>query len=218
MQPNLAQVLNTLAHEIRTPLAVSQGYLKLHLDGRLAAPDDQRRALQQTREALGVIAALCAEMSKVSALADAGTPTLVERMDPARLLDELKAASELAGATWSEENAVAGRIATNAPSDLVRAAMVTIKVAFDEEKNVPHTIDVKVLGDALVVRAGSQAALASLPSAPGGPGAVPVNVVRGGKGLSLIWATFVFGQHDIQTWSHQEHKGSVGLRIPLENI
>ena len=218
MQPNLAQVLNTLAHEIRTPLAVSQGYLKLHLDGRLAAPDDQRRALQQTREALGVIAALCAEMSKVSALADAGTPTLVERMDPARLLDELKAASELAGATWSEENAVAGRIATNAPSDLVRAAMVTIKVAFDEEKNVPHTIDVKVLGDALVVRAGSQAALASLPSAPGGPGAVPVNVVRGGKGLSLIWATFVFGQHDIQAWSHRDHKGSIGLRIPLETI
>ena len=218
MQPNLAQVLNTLAHEIRTPLAVSQGYLKLYLDGRLAAPDDQRRALQQAREALGVIAALCGEMSKVSSLADAGTPTLVERMDPARLLGELKAASELAGATWSEENAVAGRIATNAPSDLVRAAMVTIKVAFDEEKNVPHTINVKLLGDALVIRAGSQAALTVLPSAPGGPGAVPVNVVRGGKGLSLIWATFVFGQHDIQAWSHQDYKGSVGLRIPLENI
>ena len=45
----MAQVLNTLAHEIRTPLAVSQGYLKLYVDGRLATPDDQRRALQQTR-------------------------------------------------------------------------------------------------------------------------------------------------------------------------
>jgi signal transduction histidine kinase len=218
MQPNLAQVLNTLAHEIRTPLAVSQGYLKLYVDGRLTTPDDQRRALQQTREALGVIAALCVEMSKVSALADAGTPTLVERMDAGRLLEELKAASELAGATWSEGDAVAGRIATNAPADVVRAAMVAIKVAFDDEKNVPHTIDVKAPGDALVIRAGSQAGLAALPSAPGGPGAVPVNVVRGGKGLSLIWATFVFGQHDIQAWSHKDHKGSVGLRIPLENI
>jgi hypothetical protein len=192
--------------------------LKLYVDGRLATPDDQRRALQQTREALGVIAALCVEMSKVSALADAGAPALVERVDPARLLGELKAASELAGATWSEENASAGRIATNAPMDLIRAATVAIKVAFDEEKSVPHTIDVKAHGDALVIRAGSAAALESLPSAPVGPGAVPINVVRGGKGLSLIWATFVFGQHGIQAWGHRDHKGSIGLRIPLETI
>jgi hypothetical protein len=218
MQPDLAQVLNTLAHEIRTPLAVSQGYLKLYVDGRLATPDDQRRALQQTREALGVIAALCAEMSKVSALADAGAAALVERLDPARLVGELEAASDLAGATWSQQNVAAGRIATNAPMDLIRAATVAIKVAFDEEKNVPHTIDVTTDGDALIIRAGSSAALESLPSAPAGPGAVPVNVVRGGKGLSLIWAAFVFGQHGIQAWSHRDHKGSLGLRIPLETI
>jgi signal transduction histidine kinase len=47
MQPNLAQVLNTLAHEIRTPLAVSQGYLKLYLDGRLTNVDDTRRRLSK---------------------------------------------------------------------------------------------------------------------------------------------------------------------------
>ena len=41
MQPNMAQVLNTLAHEIRTPLAVSQGYLKLYLDGRLTNVEDE---------------------------------------------------------------------------------------------------------------------------------------------------------------------------------
>ncbi len=70
MPPNLAQVLNTLAHEIRTPLAVSQGYLKLYLDGRLTNVDDTRRAFEQTRQALGTLATLCVDMGKVSALSE----------------------------------------------------------------------------------------------------------------------------------------------------
>src|SRR5215213_7827643 len=74
MQPNLAQVLNTLAHEIRTPLAVSQGYLKLYLDGRLTNADDTRRAFEQTRQALGTLATLCVDMGKVSALAERDAP------------------------------------------------------------------------------------------------------------------------------------------------
>src|SRR5687767_542979 len=71
MQLHLAQVLNTIAHEIRTPLAVSQGYLKLYLDGRLTDADDQRRAFQQTRDALGTLATLCNDMTKVGALSEA---------------------------------------------------------------------------------------------------------------------------------------------------
>src|SRR5687767_15824773 len=80
MQLNLAQVLNTVAHEIRTPLAVSQGYLKLYLDGRLTNADDQRRAFQQTREALGTLATLCNDMGKVSALAETAEPALTTRV------------------------------------------------------------------------------------------------------------------------------------------
>ena len=73
MPLNLAQVLNTLAHEIRTPLAVSQGYLKLYLDGRLTNADDTRKAFEQTRQALGTLATLCVDMGKVSALAESGS-------------------------------------------------------------------------------------------------------------------------------------------------
>src|ERR1044072_4474000 len=77
MRPNLAQVLNTLAHEIRTPLAVSQGYLKLLIDGRITNADDARKAMEQTRQALGALATLCVDMGKVSALSEsnvAGVP------------------------------------------------------------------------------------------------------------------------------------------------
>ena len=80
MPPNLAQVLNTLAHEIRTPLAVSQGYLKLYLDGRLTNVDDTRRAFEQTRQALGALATLCVDMGKVSALSESAAQGIPERV------------------------------------------------------------------------------------------------------------------------------------------
>lgn len=211
----MAQVLNTLAHEIRTPLAVSQGYLKLYVDGRLTTPDAQQRALQQTREALGVIAVLCTDMVRVGALAEAGEPALTERLEATAFAHGLKAKPELAAASWTEAWPPAARIATNAPVDLVRAIGVVIKAAFDEDTRSPHVVDIGADGDALVIRAGTPATLSALSHQPDGPGATPVNTVRGGKGLSLIWAAFVIEQHRIQMWNHHAHKASVGVRIPL---
>lgn len=217
MQPNMAQVLNTLAHEIRTPLAVSQGYLKLYVDGRLTTPDDQQRALQQTREALGVIAVLCAEIGKVSALAEAGAPALPERLDTRQLAADLCECSELAGATAGGEPPT-GQIATNASKDLVRAIATMIKAAFDEAKHEPHHYEWEATGEALVIRAGTPDGVRALPSTADGDGAAAVNVVRGGKGLTLIWAAFVLEQHGIQTWTHPAHKASVGFRIPMVRL
>lgn len=210
----MAQVLSTLAHEIRTPLAVSQGYLKLYVDGRLTTPDDQQRALQQTREALGVIAVLCADIGKVSALAEAGSPALPERFETTRLAADLRDAAELAHATASGQPP-AGHIATNAPKDLVKAIVIMIKSAFDEAKQAPHYYEWHADGEALVIRAGIAEGVGALSSTAGGDGAATVNVVRGGKGLSLIWAAFVLEQHGIQTWNHPAHKASMGFRIPM---
>jgi hypothetical protein len=218
MQPNMAQVLNTLAHEIRTPLAVSQGYLKLYVDGRLTSPADQQRALQQAREALGVIAGLCAEMSKVSALSEAAAAALPERLDAGALVTELQAASELGTPEWGDLPAGATSVATNAPRELVRALVVMMKTAFDEDKGGTHHVAFSLDGDALVIRAGTPDAVRSLSPAPDGPGAIALNVVRGGKGLSLIWATFVAHQHRVQSWSHEDHKASLGLRLPLVQV
>jgi hypothetical protein len=218
MQPNLAQVLNTLAHEIRTPLAVSQGYLKLYVDGRLTTPEDQQRALQQTREALGVIAGLCAEISKVSALSEVRAPALLERLDAATLVRELAEAGELSGASWLTEQTAGGRVASNAPKDLVRAIAVLIKSACDEDKSAAPVVGIETRDGALMVRGGSANAVTALPPTPEETGAAPVNVERGGRGLTIIWALFVLDRHGIQTWRHQDHKASVGFRIPLVTV
>ena len=213
MPPNLAQVLNTLAHEIRTPLAVSQGYLKLYLDGRLTNADDVQRAFQQTRTALGTLATLCTEMSKVSALAEVSSPALTERVTARDFIAHLQKAPEVEGTEWSGDGGTA-TIAAQTTADLVHAVAIVAKAAFDEARETPHAVRVAG-GRELVMLAGTPDALSALDAGPDAPDARHVDFTRGGKGLRLIWAAFVLQRHHVATWTHQGHRAAVGFRFPL---
>jgi hypothetical protein len=215
MQPNLAQVLNTLAHEIRTPLAVSQGYLKLYLDGRLTNADDTRKAFEQTRQALGTLATLCVDMGKVGALSESVSPPGVpERLTAADFVTSLRAAGEVASASWLGSPGD-GVVAPGNHRDLVHAVAIVSKAAFDEAKQeAQHVVQTDGAQD-LIVLAGTLNSLSALQSGPGAEHAGAVDFVKGGKGLKLIWAAFVLDLHRVQTWTHAEHRASVGFRIPL---
>lgn len=213
MPPNLAQVLNTLAHEIRTPLAVSQGYLKLYLDGRLTNVDDQRRAFQQTREALGTLATLCNDMSKVSALSELASPALTERVSARELIAQVQKAHEVAGSEWSGDGGAA-TIAAQSAIELVHAVAIVAKAAFDDAREQPHAMRVAG-GLELTMLAGTPDAIPALAAGPDAADARPVDFARGGKGLRLIWAAFVLQRHHVQTWTHQGHRAAVGFRFPL---
>jgi signal transduction histidine kinase len=213
MQPNLAQVLNTLAHEIRTPLAVSQGYLKLYLDGRLTNVDDTRRAFEQTRQALGALATLCVDMGKVSALAEHAGQGIPERVSAADFVKIVRAQGEVDGAAWSGDAGTRTVETTNA-RDLAQAVAIVSKAAFDEAREASHAVQTDA-GDSLIVLAGKTDSLAAIQSGPRAPGARPVDFTKGGKGLKLIWAAFVLDKHRVQTWTDAEHRASVGFSIPL---
>ena len=213
MQPNLAQVLNTLAHEIRTPLAVSQGYLKLFLDGRLTNADDTRRAMEQTRQALGTLATLCVDMGKVSALAEkpvSGVPATIAGAD---FIATLRSHDEVKGAAW-DGDAGSGSIVTSNHRELAEAVAIATKAAFDEHREAPHALRVTG-GHDLQIVAGTSDTLPLLQEGPAAPDARAVDFVKGGKGLKLIWAAFVLDRHNVQTWSDSRHRASVGFRIPL---
>lgn len=213
MQPNLAQVLNTLAHEIRTPLAVSQGYLKLYLDGRFTNVDDTRRAFEQTRHALGTLATLCVDMGKVGALSESSSPGVPERVTVADFVRSLRAEEAVAKASWQGE---AGErvIETGSHRDLAQAVAIVSKAAFDEDRDAPHVVQTNADGD-LIVLAGASDSLPALQSGPDAPQARAVDFGKGGRGLKLIWAAFVLDLHRVHTWTHSDHRASVGFRIPL---
>jgi hypothetical protein len=214
MQPNLAQVLNTLAHEIRTPLAVSQGYLKLYLDGRLTNVDDTRKAFEQTRQALGTLATLCVDMGKVSALAERDAPPGVpEHLSAADFVKSLRSAGEVAGASWLGDPGDR-LLAPGNHRELVQAVAIVSKAAFDEAKEASHVIKTDAANE-LMVLAGTGDSLPALESGPDAADARVVDFGKGGKGLKLIWAAFVLDLHGVHTWTHPEHRASVGFRIPL---
>ena len=215
MSPHLAQVLNTLAHEIRTPLAVSQGYLKLYLDGRFANEEDTRRAMEQTRQALGTLAALCVDMGKVSAIADGVSRGVPERISAADFVKRLREQSEIEGAEWTG-GADSGAIDTTNSLELAQAVAIVAKSAFDEDRNATRAVRMQTdQGLVVLAGAGAGASLAQLPLDPGAPDARPVDFARGGKGLKLIWAAFVLDKHRVQAWTTQGRRASVGIRIPL---
>ncbi len=56
---SIESVLRTLVHDVRSPLGVADGYIRLLLGGKLTNPEDQQRALTATRDALVRISALC---------------------------------------------------------------------------------------------------------------------------------------------------------------
>jgi signal transduction histidine kinase len=213
MAPNLAQVLNTLAHEIRTPLAVSQGYLKLYLDGRLTNVDDTRKAFEQTRQALGVLSALCTDMGKVSSVSESSALGVPERISAADFVRSLQSQAEVEGASW-QGGADRGVIEGPNHRDLAHAIAIVSKAAFDEAREAPRSVRADA-GRELRVLVGNSDAVAALEAGPDAPDARTVDFAKGGKGLKLIWAAFVLDKHRVHTWTDTNHRASVGFTIPL---
>ena len=57
------RMMHRLLHDLRTPIGVAQGYLRLVRDGSLKTDADRDRALDQAAAALGQLARLCQQVS-----------------------------------------------------------------------------------------------------------------------------------------------------------
>src|SRR5436190_18249869 len=55
------RVLSLLLHDLRTPLGVAHGYLRLIRDDRLPTPHEREKAIAGTQQALSRISRLCAD-------------------------------------------------------------------------------------------------------------------------------------------------------------
>jgi len=182
-----------------------------------------QRAFQQTRAALGTLATLCNDMSKVSALSEISSPALTERVTTREFIAHVQKAQEVEGTEWSGDGGAA-TIAAQTATDLAHAVAVVAKAAFDEAREEPHAMRVAgglghdglgEGGNGLVMLAGTPDALPALAAGPDVAEARQVDFTRGGKGLRLIWAAFVLQRHHVQTWTHQGHRAAVGFRFPL---
>jgi hypothetical protein len=170
--------------------------------------------MEQTRQALGTLATLCVDMGKISALTESGAG-IPQPMATPEFVQALREQEELANASWSASERDAGStVGSSNARELAHALAIVAKSAFDEAREQPHTVSVEG-GRDLVMLAGTAPSIDALRAGPDSDGATTVDFGKGGKGLKLIWAAFVLDKHAVQTWSHRDHRASVGFRIPL---
>jgi hypothetical protein len=214
MLPTQAEVLATLAHEFRTPLAVSQGYLGLLRSDQLTDENDRRRALQLTRDAMSQLSTLCEDMSRVSALAAEPAPPFSKSIRVADFVTRLQSEAGLARATWTTPDArqLAEHLLTYDVDDLVTASGALLKAAvFDAREGVHAWCDVGA--HTVTILAGAQTLIERLRTGPGAPQVRAMDFARGGHGLRLIWAGYVLQRHDAVAWSLVNNPAAIGLRL-----
>ena len=71
------RVLQILLHDLRTPIGVAQGYLRMLQDGRLSQAADVERAIAKSLQALGQTARLCQDADVFLETSDGHTRTSV---------------------------------------------------------------------------------------------------------------------------------------------
>lgn len=116
------RVLSLLIHDLRTPLGVAHGYLRLIRADKLPAPEDRDRALAGTQEALARISRLCAD---AGAFLDDTAPA-TGRAAALELVDRVAAVLDERGIPLDEAAEPSGAVSVGNSLDRAAEAIVTL--------------------------------------------------------------------------------------------
>lgn len=112
MGPDMERALTALLHDIRSPLGVAHGYLRLVREGRLPSDADRLRALDKTRDALGRITEICDAATTAAARAANSEPST---MPVNEFVDAVRGRLDLPDTEWvSGDVALSARVRLHA--------------------------------------------------------------------------------------------------------
>lgn len=214
----ISDVLHVLAHELRTPTGIAQGYLRMLAENRLTDPADRAKALDQARQALGRVSEITYESSRLAAWLEQSHEAAGDRIDARALVERVIAdASREIAVTSRFDTSALGAIRTPDAQALSNALVTLARATARELRNEPCTVAARVHnGAAIDVLIGLDDHLAALGAGPTAPGAGPLALERGGLGLSLVLAVAVLDTHGATAWTMNGSRGTVGIRIPIE--
>ncbi len=220
MSVDISDVLHVLAHELRGPSGIAQGYLRMLLEDRLTDSADRRRALEQTQRALARVSELTAESTQLANWFDTQRENKAVGHVDARALIERVAANtgiEPAPTTRIDVMPASASVPTGNEDALAAALVACVKATARELKGKPVTIAARVNGNhALDILIGSDEQLVALSQGPDAANAGPIALERGGLGLSLVLAAVVLEAHGAAHWTTNGSRNTVGIRFPLE--
>jgi signal transduction histidine kinase len=209
-----AKALNLLIHDLRAPLSVAQGYLRLLQQNRLEVEADRQKALTQSIEALGRISRFCDDAAAwVAEPNDTDIPTMTMPVSNfIRQVSEVCTArcSPLEFAIATEQRS--GVIRGTQLDRIVQSVAVILCAARRSTRNDSVSVSVQVEGKEARFLLGcdnDRAALVSGPPATFDPW-------RGGHGMALPLACRIVADAGGRVWTCADGRAAVGIALPEE--
>lgn len=221
----LPQALSLAVHELRTPVTVVAGYLRMLLReqaGPLTAK--QQKMLEEADRSCGRIAALVAEMSDLGKLEGGRIVMGSQELDISALLLELAGNMQQGRErdVQLELHGVARPVVITGDRARLAAALTALMHAAVRERGTPGVIraECSVVTDTdpgwVVVAIGDASVVGPL-AAAARPAPPAFDEWRGGLGLVLPIARRVIEAHGGALWSADDaqSRGASALRLPL---
>ncbi|MGE3177132.1 MAG: hypothetical protein AB7O32_06660 [Vicinamibacterales bacterium] len=208
------KALTLLIHDLRAPLSVAQGYLRLLKDDRLESAESRARALEQTMAALGRIARLCADGASFAEEAPAPPPG-ARTIETRRLLDEV--AERVAAREGPvlvldlPDRGALGEVRGPHADRLADSIVTVLGAAHRASADAPVHVDTTAGGREVRFMLGGADARARLLHA-----ADPFDAWRGGHGLALPLACRTIEAAGGRIWSALDARGAVAIALPQE--
>jgi signal transduction histidine kinase len=217
MSVDISDILHVLAHELRTPVGIAHGYVRLLLDERLSQESDRRRALEQMQKALGRLSDLSQESSQLATWFEQDRQNAAV-VSAKNVLDQVADADYDVPVTFNATTVSDGACIRTIDATLLARAITSVVRATARELRgvdcaVVATTDAATWLDVLV---GPEERLAALGAGRTGPDASPFGLERGGLGLSLVHAAIVLDAHGAERWTLNGSRQTAGFRLPLE--
>ena len=216
MPVDINDILHVLAHELRTPVGIAHGYVRLLLEERLHQETDRRKALEQMQKALGRLTDLSHEST---ALASWYEQEHTEAHPvPARALLERVAQAEYEWPVTVDVSNVPEdcRVRTPDGDSLARALIGVVRATARELRGTTCDVTARVVDGRMEILTGPEELLGALGTGPLAPEAGPVALERGGLGLALVHAVIVLDAHGAERWTMNGSRQTLGLRLPLD--
>lgn len=216
MRVDINDILHVLAHELRTPVGIAHGYVRLLLEERLTQESDRRRALEQMQKALGRLSDLSHESTALASWyeQDHASPQTVE----ARKLIEHVADADYDFPVTVGTCDIPPDVTVRSTDEqsLRRALTGIVRATARELRGTTCDVVARVVDGSFEILTGPEELLDALGAGPAAPNAGPVALERGGLGLALVHAAIVLDAHGAQRWTMNGSRQTVGLRLPVE--